>query len=374
MLSRRGTRRLILFLLPILAGCVAASLDWYWTRHPPRQSRFAVDPAALDYPPFDPIINGKHVTIEVISVNGAKPPEKGLKDAVAAFSRYVAGEVEVLQDEPVTVDLNTSGVLTTRQLDDLLAKTKSSGPSSIIIVIAQEHDRTKDAGAGDFLAITNAATLRDDKRICNLIRIRGQRMGEWVAKCNVDADFGWHDVLLHEFGHCLEVPLNRSHCWDHHHCTNAECVMCDIGRIRGPGEADFCAECQQDLREARASVGGKLIEPAQSCDAVLEWDSELIRLNPDQAVPYFGRGRDHQSLGFLDLAIADYTKAIELYPGDARFYNSRGNCRADLKDYALAIQDYSKTIELDPEKYTALHQSWLCLLPLEGLPKRYPRL
>ena len=43
-----------------------------------------------------------------------------------------------------------------------------------------------------------------------------------------------------------------------------------------------------------------------------------------------------------DLALADYTKAIELDPRDGAKFNDRGNIHWNKQDINLAIADYSQ--------------------------------
>jgi tetratricopeptide (TPR) repeat protein len=49
-----------------------------------------------------------------------------------------------------------------------------------------------------------------------------------------------------------------------------------------------------------------------------------------------------------DLALSDYSKAIEINPNYANAYNNRGNLYSELQKYDLALSDYSKAIEINP--------------------------
>ena len=68
---------------------------------------------------------------------------------------------------------------------------------------------------------------------------------------------------------------------------------------------------------------------------------------------YQSRGR-YYILSFTDsdsnLAIQDFSRAIELDPKDAMNYSWRGGTYAGLQKYDLAIQDYGKAIEIDPKQ------------------------
>jgi len=59
------------------------------------------------------------------------------------------------------------------------------------------------------------------------------------------------------------------------------------------------------------------------------------------------------SLGRYDLAIADFTKAIERGGGDAVVYNTRGRVYFEKGRYEEALADASRAIELDPRSDAA---------------------
>ena len=79
---------------------------------------------------------------------------------------------------------------------------------------------------------------------------------------------------------------------------------------------------------------------------------------------YFLRGVANQKLAeslssddsiiLLNLAIADYTKAIEIKVNYAEAYFSRGFAKEKLKKYEEAIVDYNKVIEIDPDQFESL--------------------
>ena len=53
--------------------------------------------------------------------------------------------------------------------------------------------------------------------------------------------------------------------------------------------------------------------------------TQLIQKNPHDATYYYNRGISYRETGKLDLAMADYTRAIELNPKYFEAYNNRGN-------------------------------------------------
>jgi tetratricopeptide (TPR) repeat protein len=76
--------------------------------------------------------------------------------------------------------------------------------------------------------------------------------------------------------------------------------------------------------------------------------SAIVALYPNDAAAFDNRGTAYRLKGDLDLAIADYTRAIELNPGYAAAYNSRGLANASKGDYARALADVTKAGELVP--------------------------
>jgi len=58
-------------------------------------------------------------------------------------------------------------------------------------------------------------------------------------------------------------------------------------------------------------------------------------------------------LGKQDLAIANFTRAIELDPNYKEAFNGRGNAYLDKKDYDRAIMEYSRSIQIDPNFFYA---------------------
>jgi lipoprotein NlpI len=59
-------------------------------------------------------------------------------------------------------------------------------------------------------------------------------------------------------------------------------------------------------------------------DSALDAFTRAIRLRPDYAEAYFGRGWVNERLDQLERAVADYGRAIKVRPGFAAAYNNRG--------------------------------------------------
>ncbi|MBF0536864.1 MAG: tetratricopeptide repeat protein [Nitrospirae bacterium] len=73
------------------------------------------------------------------------------------------------------------------------------------------------------------------------------------------------------------------------------------------------------------------------------------------AVEYFNRGVDWDNKGDYDMAIADYTKAIEIDPRFAEAYYHRGLAWRKRKDHEKAIADFTRVIEINPQHADAYY-------------------
>jgi tetratricopeptide (TPR) repeat protein len=70
------------------------------------------------------------------------------------------------------------------------------------------------------------------------------------------------------------------------------------------------------------------------------------RVKPEYVYAYYGRGNCYYEREKYDLAIADYTKAIELDPKDDVAYFNRGDCYDKQGEYGKAEADFAKAEEL----------------------------
>lgn len=64
---------------------------------------------------------------------------------------------------------------------------------------------------------------------------------------------------------------------------------------------------------------------------------------------YHNRGLDLFRLGYFDLAIDDFTKAISLNPNQILVYNDRGATYLAEKKYEQALADFNKALEINPK-------------------------
>src|SRR5262249_7560433 len=77
---------------------------------------------------------------------------------------------------------------------------------------------------------------------------------------------------------------------------------------------------------------------------------------------YYDRAVEHHSKRDNELAIADYNEAIRIDPDDADAFYGRGNAWREVGDNARAIADYDEAIRLDPNHAPALNNrgaAWL---------------
>ena len=75
----------------------------------------------------------------------------------------------------------------------------------------------------------------------------------------------------------------------------------------------------------------------------IEYLNEAIRLKPDFAMAYVGRGLAYGKFGQYQRAIKDYDEAIRLNPDFAAAYSNRGDAYANLGQNQRAIEDYDKS-------------------------------
>ena len=73
---------------------------------------------------------------------------------------------------------------------------------------------------------------------------------------------------------------------------------------------------------------------------------ETIRLNPQEAKAYHGRGQAYSKLGQYERAIQDLDEAIRLDPQDADAYYERGMAYEKFDKTKEAELDFQKAKEL----------------------------
>ncbi len=85
----------------------------------------------------------------------------------------------------------------------------------------------------------------------------------------------------------------------------------------------------------------------------------------ESAIDYNNRGLLYYYDGELDLALADYNRAVALAPALAATYNNRANCYAAKGELVEAIEDYDMAIDLNPFHGRALINQGIAFRHLE---------
>lgn len=103
-----------------------------------------------------------------------------------------------------------------------------------------------------------------------------------------------------------------------------------------------------DPLEAQQSVeeGKRFLKATRYPEAVLSF-SRALAIRSDLADGYLFRGRANAALGRLDLAVQDFSKAIELRPQGAEAFVERAATRLDQEDYAGVIADCGEALKRD---------------------------
>ena len=95
---------------------------------------------------------------------------------------------------------------------------------------------------------------------------------------------------------------------------------------------------------------GVFSETAQNYDkrdpVIVEY-SDRIKISPNLEQAYYQT--EEADKKEYEMAIYDYTKALEINPNEAEIYNNRGVAYSKLTKYDEAIADYTKALEINPE-------------------------
>lgn len=114
----------------------------------------------------------------------------------------------------------------------------------------------------------------------------------------------------------------------------------------------FALDKPVELRELPAAVWGeshgKPPSAADSEEAVARY-TRLIRANPRDGLAYRRRGHAYHWLKQYDLAIGDFTRALELGPDCEGLRSSRALSYQDSEQYAAALLEYEEIARRWPE-------------------------
>jgi tetratricopeptide (TPR) repeat protein len=93
----------------------------------------------------------------------------------------------------------------------------------------------------------------------------------------------------------------------------------------------------------------KIAEQEETYEEILERNSALMKLFPDDGWNYLERGNAHLNNGRRKLALSDFNKAIALNPKEAFFYHCRGDLILRYGSARKALIDLDIAVKLDPE-------------------------
>ncbi len=96
-------------------------------------------------------------------------------------------------------------------------------------------------------------------------------------------------------------------------------------------------------------------------DEIAIW-SRVVALEPEMPLAYFERGKAYQNNAAFDLAIADFSQAINFSSNFYDAYINRGLCHYFNRNNEGALSDFSSAIKLEPETAEAFYHRGNLLL------------
>jgi tetratricopeptide (TPR) repeat protein len=100
-------------------------------------------------------------------------------------------------------------------------------------------------------------------------------------------------------------------------------------------------------------LGGRSFQQCRIWHDSLSFWNVIVRERPQDSTSYVNRGVSYSDIGQNNLAIADFSKAIDLYPLRDDAYFMRGYIYAKQGKYKEAMGDANKAIELNPSNLKA---------------------
>ena len=120
------------------------------------------------------------------------------------------------------------------------------------------------------------------------------------------------------------------------------------------GKATLSHEVNQRENPKYNNRGTDYLEKGQYDLAISDF-SKALEVNPHDVLTYYDRGFAYYKMGQFDLAISDFSKAVEISPRLASAYCNRGNAFCNKGEYDRAILDYSRAIEINPKDATTYY-------------------
>jgi tetratricopeptide (TPR) repeat protein len=99
--------------------------------------------------------------------------------------------------------------------------------------------------------------------------------------------------------------------------------------------------------------GARHIEARTEADLRIANLTQVVNAMPGSALAVSERAFEHHQQRAFDLAIADYSKAIELDKSECRYYHNRGVVHRAKGETDRAISDFNEAIRLDPSFHKA---------------------
>lgn len=99
--------------------------------------------------------------------------------------------------------------------------------------------------------------------------------------------------------------------------------------------------------EGLHDVATEKVQRGDYQSAIADYD-QVLRISPQDADAYYGRGVARLELGDYQSAIADYNQVLRMTPQDADAYYNRGVARYRLGRSQAAIEDWSQALRIDP--------------------------
>lgn len=93
--------------------------------------------------------------------------------------------------------------------------------------------------------------------------------------------------------------------------------------------------------------------------------SEAIQSDPTHSIAYYNRGICKSNLNQNSNAVVDFSESIRLDPEHKSAFQDRGFCNFKLHQYTEAITDYSVAIRLNPKDDSIIHARGHCKLVLK---------
>jgi tetratricopeptide (TPR) repeat protein len=308
---------------------------------------------------YEPLVNGRLVTIELIAVNEQFFPVRSLEKAVRKWDQYIAGAVEITQGQPVKLDLGEDRALSNKQFEEIVLRCKYSGQSAINLIVAPDFEYFKTRGRYKYESPGRNVrqTISINAKICN----------ESASKIPLvsEEDF-WSVVILHELCHALNVPARKMHAHvDGQHCAKPECVLYSRVDARsvtagiltlGPPRG-LCRLCREEILEAQKAAGGEFYDNSKYYDRF----KDLIALNPGSIDAYAQAGLQYMSEKDYDKAVESLSALLEKspeykYPSIADGMSAmtlRAMCHYNEKNHEKALADLKQAIQITPDDPTA---------------------